>query len=83
MADGSGGALQLIARGGPDPWQEFVDTVVGPEIDEPGQNIGEISLRVDALELARFNQRRHACPILGPAIMPGKKRVFPVMQIFA
>jgi hypothetical protein len=75
LGDGSGGALQLIACGGPGPGEKFVETAHRPEVDEPEENIGEIGLRVDALEFAGFDQRRDTCPILGPAIVTGKKSI--------
>lgn len=35
-------------RFGPRPGQELVETIIGPEVDEAGQDIGEPRLRVDA-----------------------------------
>ena len=64
----SRGALHCPAFRGPRPRQELVEAVVRPEIDEAGENIGEVGLRVDTLELARFNQRGNASPIFGPVV---------------
>jgi len=67
----SGGALHCLAFRGPGPWEEFVEAIVGPEIDEADENIGEVGLRVDALELAGFNQRGNAGPIFGTVVRSG------------
>jgi len=45
----SGGALLLPARGDPSPRQKFVEPIVGPEIDQAGEDIGEPGVRLDAV----------------------------------
>ena len=60
---------------GPCPRQELVETVIRPQIDEAGENIGEVGLRVDALELARFNQRSDASPVFGSVVVAGEESV--------
>jgi hypothetical protein len=51
-AVGSGGALQVIACGGPVPGEEFVEAGVWPEIDKAAKNVGKVRIRIDAVELA-------------------------------
>ena len=38
------------------PWHEFVDAAVGPAVDEAGQQVGEVTLRIDAVELAGLHE---------------------------
>jgi hypothetical protein len=45
----SGGALLLPTRDDPSPRQKFVEPIVGPEIDQAGEDIGEPGLRLDAV----------------------------------
>ena len=54
------------ALGGPGPGHEFVQTGGWPEIDQLGEDVGQIGLRLDAAELAGLNQRSDAGPILAP-----------------
>jgi hypothetical protein len=41
---------------GPAPGQQFVETAVGPVIDEFGQNVGDVRFGVDAVQFARLDQ---------------------------
>jgi hypothetical protein len=43
--------LQVISRGGPVPGEELVEEGVWPEIDETGENVGKVPVRIDAAEL--------------------------------
>jgi transposase-like protein len=43
----------------PGPRHELIETRGRPEIDELGQHVGEIGLRVDAIKLAAFDKRRN------------------------
>ena len=51
----SGGALRLLARGGPAPGQELVEAIVGPEIDQTGEDIGEPGLGIDIAQFRAFS----------------------------
>jgi hypothetical protein len=51
-APGSGGALQVIARSGPFPGEEFVEAGIWPEVDETAENVGKVPVWIDAAELA-------------------------------
>ena len=68
------------ALGGPGPRQEFIETRGGPEIDQLGEDVGQIGLRLDATELCSFDERRDAGPVLCTLIMPREQRVFAIMQ---
>ena len=61
----------------PIPWHELVDTALGPSVDEAGEEVGEIGVRVDAVELARLDQRCERGPIRAALVAAGEKAVFP------
>ena len=63
---------------GPGPRHELVDTRGWPEIDQLGEDIGQIGLRVDAVELAGLDERGNAGPILRALIMPGEERILAI-----
>ena len=49
-----GSGSNLLGRGGcrPGPWQELVETVIWPEIDKLGEDVGKPCLWFDVVELA-------------------------------
>jgi hypothetical protein len=49
------------------PWQEIVEPFLRVSIDA-GNNVGQIAVRLDAEELAAFDQRGDDRPILGAGI---------------
>ena len=56
--------------------QEFVDVAVGMAVDDPGDDVGEVGLRIDGVEFAGFDERSDDGPMLGSFIrrdlmMPG------------
>src|SRR5262249_36499452 len=51
------------ALGGPGPRHELVKARGRPEIHQLGEDVGQIGLRVDAIELATLDERRDAGPI--------------------
>src|SRR3954467_1582724 len=55
--DGSG------CLGGPAPGQQFAEASVGPVVDEPGQHIGQVSMRIDAVQFAGLDQRGEHGPV--------------------
>jgi hypothetical protein len=63
--------------------QLFVEAIVGPEIDQTGEYIGEPRLRVDAGQFCRFNERGEDGPIFGAVIVTGEEGVLALMRIFA
>ena len=50
----------------------------GPAIDELGQHIREPSVRIDAIEFARLDERRQTCPVMGPLIVPGEETILAI-----
>jgi transposase-like protein len=62
----------------PGPRQKFVEARGRPEIDELGQHVGEISLRIDAAEFAALDERGDAGPILGAMIMAGEECILAI-----
>ena len=73
---GSGSALQVIACGGPVPGEELVEAGVWPEIDEAGENVGKVGVRIDAVELAGLDQRSHDGPTFCTVVVAGEECVF-------
>ena len=54
----SGATCRVL--GGPRPGHEFVQTRGRPEVDQLGEDVGQIGLRLDATELCSFNERSDA-----------------------
>ena len=46
-------------------------------VDDPGGGVGEVGLRVDAVQLAGFDERSDDRPVFGPAVGAGEERVLP------
>jgi hypothetical protein len=53
----------------------FVETGVGPEIDETGENVGKVPVRIDAAELAGLDQRSDDGPAFRAVVVAGEERV--------
>jgi len=66
------------ALGGPGPGHQFVQTRGRPEIDQLGENVGQVGLRLDAAELAGLDQRSDAGPVLRALIMPREQCIFAI-----
>jgi hypothetical protein len=64
--------------GRPGPGHELIDARSGPEIDEPGEHVGDVGLRINAVQFAGFDERRDASPVLRSLIVAGEERVFAV-----
>jgi hypothetical protein len=47
-------------------------------VDDFGDHVGEVGLRLDGIEFAAFDQRCDDGPMLGSAIGPREERIFPV-----
>src|SRR5258708_114853 len=71
------------ALGRPGPWHQFVDARGRPEIDELGDHVGEVSLRIDAIQFAGFDERSNAGPVLRPLIVAREQRIFPIENNWA
>ena len=63
---------------GPCPWHEFVDARCGPEIDELVEDVGDVGLRFDVVELARFDERGEAGPVFRSLVMAREERVLAI-----
>jgi hypothetical protein len=62
------------------PRQEIVDAFVWVAVDDPGDDVGEVSLRFDANELASLDQRSNDRPVLAASVGAGEESVFPVQR---
>jgi len=60
------------------PGHEFVDAALHPAIHQPGQHIGEVPLRIDAVQLAGLHQRGDASPALATIVARGEQGILPV-----
>jgi hypothetical protein len=72
----SGHVPEGLVLGSVGPWQEVVDLAVEMALDDFGERVGEIGLRIDAGEFAGFNQRGKDRPVFSAAVrrdvmMPG------------
>ena len=47
-------------------------------VDDFGDDVGEVGVRLDGVELAGFDQRRDDRPVLGPAVGSGEQSVLPI-----
>lgn len=70
-----GGAVLLLARGGPGPWKEFVEAIVGPEIDQASEDIGKPGLGIDAGQFGGFDERGEDGPIFGAVVVTGEESI--------
>lgn len=62
------------------PRQQVVDLALRVASDNAGDDVDEVSLRIDAVEFAGFHERGDDCPVLGAAIGSGKERVLAVQS---
>jgi hypothetical protein len=73
----SGHGLEFV-RGDVGPGQQVVDLAVGVGVDDSGEHVGKIAARLDAVELASFDQRGDDGPMLGAAVRTGEERVLAI-----
>ena len=73
----SGHGLE-VGSGGIGPGQELVDAAVGVAVDDAGDDVGEVGVRLDADELAGLDQRGDDRPVLGAAVGAGEERILAV-----
>ena len=71
------------ALGSPGPRHQFVQTGGRPEIDQFGEDVGQISLRLDAAELCCLDERSNAGPVLRALIMPREQRILAIQNNLA
>jgi hypothetical protein len=58
------------------PGHQLIETGLGVAVDDAGNDVGQIAVRLDAEELAAFDQRGDDRPMLGAAIGAGEEGVF-------
>src|ERR1700730_4259789 len=63
----------LCAR--PGPRHEIINARGRPQIDQFGQNVLDVGLRINAVELARLDERGDASPIGCALVAAGEQRV--------
>src|SRR5208283_3635265 len=56
----------------PGPRQQFIESLRGPAIDELGEDVGEISLGIDAVKFCGLDQRRETCPVDRALVVAGE-----------
>ena len=78
----SSGPLIAGAVLGPTPRQQRVKLFHGPTVDEFGKNIGQVSLRVEAIQFCCLNQGGETGPIKCPLIVARKEAILFPMEIF-
>jgi hypothetical protein len=71
----SGGALLLLAHGGPSPGKELVQAIVRPKVDEADENVGEIGLGLYAVQFASLDQRGEDGPIFGAVVVTREESI--------
>jgi hypothetical protein len=49
-------------------------------VDDPGDDVGQIDLRIDAIEFAGLDQRGDDCPMLAATIGSGEQSVLAVQR---
>jgi hypothetical protein len=57
---------------GPGPRQQFIEFLHWPAIDQLGEDIGQISLRVDSVNLCGLDQRSETRPVDRPLLVTRK-----------
>ena len=71
-------ATALRSGWGVGPGQKFVDAGLRMAVDDPGEDVGEVGLRVDAVELAGLDERGDDGPVLSAAVGAGEERILAI-----
>src|SRR6478736_9679224 len=67
--------LGAVLRARPGPWHEIINARGRPQIDQFGQNVLDIGLRINTIELAGLDQRGDGSPVGGALVAAGEQRV--------
>lgn len=67
-----------MAGCGVGPGEKIVDTGLWVAVDDPGKDVGEVSLGIDSVELGGFDQRGDDGPVFAAAIGTGEERVLAI-----
>lgn len=65
------------------PRQQLVDVVVEMAVDDAREDVGQISERVDIVQLASFDQGGDGRPMLGAAIKTSEQCILPIERNWA
>ena len=60
------------------PGQQLIEAIEGMARDNAGEDVGEKSLRIDAVEFAGLDQRSEVGPMLAAAVGADKERVLAI-----
>ena len=60
------------------PGEEFIEAALGVAVDDAGDDVGEVGVRIDADKLAGFDQRSDHGPVLGTAVGTGEESVLAI-----
>ncbi len=70
----SGHGLEL-GRGGIGPRQELVEAAVGVAVDDAGDDVGQVSVRLDANQFTGLDERGDGGPMFGTAVRAGEQSI--------
>ena len=69
----------MLGVGGfPRPGRELAEAAFEVAIDEPGEHVVEVTVRVDAVQLAAFDQRGEDGPVFGAFVGAGEQSVLAI-----
>lgn len=75
MFPGHGPAVGGVGIG---PGQKVVDAALGMAVDDAGDDVGQVGVRVDVVELAGFDERGDGRPVLGAAVGADEERILAI-----
>src|SRR5882762_9645914 len=70
----SGHGLE-IGRGGISPGQKLVESAVGVAVDDAGDDVGQVGVRLEANQLAGLDERSDHGPMFGTAVGAGEQGI--------
>ena len=62
-----------LGDGGPVPRKQFVEAIDRVTLDEAGEDVGEIGLRIEAVEFAGLDERGEDRPMVAAVVGAGKQ----------
>jgi hypothetical protein len=69
-----------VGGGGISPGQELVEAAVGVAVDNAGDDVGQVGVRLDANQLAGLDERGDHGPMFGPAVGAGEQGILSLMS---
>ena len=71
----------MLGVGGiPRPWRELAEAALEMAVDQAGEHVGQVGVRVDTVRLAALDQRGHDGPVLGAFVGAGEQGVLAVQR---